>query len=244
MYYMLIEHNLFEPSSTAIVPPGSLGCTLHNGFMQLFFFRRISEPAQRRKVLGEHMVINIVAIVIGIIACLFGYKALRIWLAIVGLVLGAALGYYLGGLIGEQVWPIIGAIVVGLLVSVISFFIYRIGAILIGALLGGAFTSIVLSAFGVTPLPWMVVAGAVVVAIIAGIFLKQFIIIGSSFHGAYLIVAGAYALIVGMSIVGFDDAIQAVELPWYIYAIIVVLGIVAVILQNKIEKKAPKAVQA
>jgi hypothetical protein len=56
--------------------------------------------------------------------------------------------------------------------------------------------------------------------------------------------AGAYALIAGMSIVGFDDAIQAVELPWYIYAIIVVLGIVAVILQNKIEKKAPKAVQA
>lgn len=190
------------------------------------------------------MIINIVAIVIGVIACLFGYKALRIWLAIVGLILGAALGYYLGGLIGAQVWPIIGAIVVGLLVSVISYFIYRIGAILIGALLGGAFTSVILSAFGVAPLPWMIVVGAVVVAIIAGIFLKQFIIIGSSFHGAYMIVAGAYALIADMSYVGFDTAMQAVELPWYIYAIIVVLGIVAIILQNRMEKKAPKAAHA
>ena len=171
------------------------------------------------------MIINIVAIVIGVISCLFGYKALRIWLAIVGLILGAALGYYLGGLIGAQVWPIIGAI-------------------LIGALLGGAFTSVILSAFGVAPLPWMIVVGAVVVAIIAGIFLKQFIIIGSSFHGAYMIVAGAYALIADMSYVGFDTAMQAVELPWYIYAIIVVLGIVAIILQNRMEKKAPKAVQA
>ena len=190
------------------------------------------------------MVINIIAIVFGLVACFYGYKAFRVWLALAGLLFGAQLGYYLGGLIGEQLWPIIGAIAVGLVICLLSYFLYRLGAVLIGALLGGMFTSVVLSAFGVTPLPWMVVGGAVVVAIIAGIFLKQFIIIGSSFHGAYLIVAGAYALIAGMSIVGFDDAIQAVELPWYIYAIIVVLGIVAVILQNKIEKKAPKAVQA
>jgi len=190
------------------------------------------------------MVINIVAIVIGIIACLFGYKALRIWLALVGLILGAALGYYLGGLIGPQVWPIIGAIVVGLIVCLLSYFIYRIGAILIGALLGGAFTSVVLSAVGVTALPWMILVGAVVVAIIAGVFLKQFIIIGSSFQGAFMIVAGAYALITGISYVGFDEAMKAVELPWYIYAIIVVLGILAVIVQNKIEKKAPKEVKA
>jgi len=190
------------------------------------------------------MVINIVAIVIGIIACLFGYKALRIWLALVGLILGAALGYYLGGLIGPQVWPIIGAIVVGLIVCLLSYFIYRIGAILIGALLGGAFTSVVLSAVGVTALPWMILVGAVVVAIIAGVFLKQFIIIGSSFQGAFMIVAGAYALITGMTYVGFDEAMKAVELPWYLYAIIVVLGILAIIVQNKIEKKAPVEVKA
>ena len=185
------------------------------------------------------MVINIIAIVIGIIACLFGYKAVRIWLTIVGLFLGAALGYYLGGLIGEQVWPIVGAVVVGVVVSALSYFLYRIGAILIGALLGGVFTSVVLSALGITALPWMILVGAVVVAIIAGVFLKQFIIIGSSFQGAYMIVAGAYALITGMSYVGFDAAMKAVELPLYLYAIIVVLGILAVILQNKIEKKSP-----
>ena len=190
------------------------------------------------------MVINIVAIIIGIIACLFGYKVFRVWLAIIGLILGAALGYYLGGLIGGQVWPIVGAVVVGLVVCLLSYFIYRLGAILIGALLGAAATSVILSAFGVTALPWMILVGAVVVAIIAGIFIKQFIIIGSSFNGAYLIVAGVYALISGVSYAGFDTAMKAVELPWYIYTIILVLGILAVIVQNSMEKKSPAKVQA
>ena len=185
------------------------------------------------------MVINIIAIVIGIIACLFGYKAVRIWLTIVGLFLGAALGYYLGGLVGGEIWPIVGAVIVGIAVSLLSYFLYRIGAILIGALLGAVLVSVVLSALSITALPWMILVGAVVVAIIAGVFLKQFIIIGSSFQGAYMIVAGAYALITGMSYVGFDTAMKAVELPLYLYAIIVVLGILAVILQNKIEKKSP-----
>ena len=190
------------------------------------------------------MVINIIAIVIGIIACLFGYKAVRIWLTIVGLFLGAALGYYLGGLVGGEIWPIVGAVIVGIAVSLLSYFLYRIGAILIGALLGGVFASVILSALGITALPWMILVGAVVVAIIAGVFLKQFIIIGSSFHGAYMIVAGAYALITGISYVGFDKAMKAVELPWYLYAIIVVIGILAIIVQNKIEKKAPVEVKA
>ncbi len=185
------------------------------------------------------MVINIVAIVIGIIACLFGYKAVRIWLAVVGLFLGAALGYYLGGLIGGQVWPIVGAIVVAIVVCLLSYFLYRIGAILIGALLGGMFTSVILSALGITALPWMILIGAVVVAILAGVFLKQFIIIGSSFQGAYMIVAGVYALILGMSYVGFNETMKAVELPWYAYGIILLLGIVAVIFQNRIEQKSP-----
>lgn len=192
------------------------------------------------------MVINIIAIVIGIIACLFGYKLLRVWLAIVGLILGALLGYYLGGLLGGQVWPIVGAVVVGLIVCLLSFFIYRLGAILIGALLGGASTSVILSAFGVTALPWMILVGAVVVAIIAGIFIKQFIIIGSSFNGAYLITAGAYALMTGVTVIdsGFDTAMKAVELPWYIYVIMLVLGILAAIIQSRIEKKSPAKVQA
>lgn len=192
------------------------------------------------------MVINIIAIVIGLITCLFGYKLLRVWLAIVGLILGAALGYYLGGLLGGQVWPIVGAVVVGLIVCALSFFLYRLGAILIGALLGAAATSVILSAFGMTALPWMILVGAVVVAIIAGIFLKQFIIIGSSFNGAYLIVAGANALMTGVTVTysGFDTAMQAVELPWYIYVIMLVLGILAAIIQSSIEKKSPAKAQA
>lgn len=190
------------------------------------------------------MIINIVAIVFGLIACFYGYKAFRVWLALAGLYFGARLGYYLGGLIGGQLWPVIGAIGVGLLICLLSYFLYRLGAVLIGALLGGMFTSVILSAFGVTALPWMMLVGAAVVAIIAGVFLKQFIIIGSSFQGSYLIVAGAFALFNGITFAGFEDALQAVELPWYLYAVIVALGIVGMILQNNNAKKTPPPVKA
>ncbi len=190
------------------------------------------------------MVLNIIAIVFGLVACFYGYKAFRVWLALAGLLFGAQLGYYLGGLIGEQPWPIIGAIAVGLVICLLSYFLYRLGAILIGALLGGMLTSVVLSAFGVTALPWMMLAGAAVVAIIAGVFLKQFIIIGSSFQGAYLIVAGVFALINGLTLAGFGDALQAIELPWYLYAIIVVLGIVGTAVQNTSDKKAPVTIKS
>ncbi|HWQ98169.1 MAG TPA: DUF4203 domain-containing protein [Clostridia bacterium] len=190
------------------------------------------------------MVINIVAILFGLIACFYGYKAFRVWLALAGLLFGARLGYYLGGFIGEQIWPIVGAIAVGLVICLLSYFLYKLGAVLIGALIGGMFTSIILSALGVTAQTWMLLVGAAVVAIIAGVFLKQFIIIGSSFQGSYLVVAGAYALISGMSYAGFNDALQAVELPWYLYLIIVVLGIVGMIVQNSNAKKAPPQVKA
>ncbi|HWR31248.1 MAG TPA: DUF4203 domain-containing protein [Negativicutes bacterium] len=191
------------------------------------------------------MVINIVAIIIGTIACLFGYKVVRIWLALAGLLLGAALGYYLGGLIGGQIWPIVGAIAIGLVICLLSYFLYRVGAVLIGALLGAAFTSVILTALNVAVLPWMLLVGAVLVAVIAGVFLKEFIIIGSSFQGAYMIVAGVYALVTGISYVGFEAGMRAVELPWFIIAIIALLGIVAVVIQNKIEKNnPPKQAQA
>ncbi|MEZ4509431.1 MAG: DUF4203 domain-containing protein [Eubacteriales bacterium] len=185
------------------------------------------------------MIISIVAIVFGLVACFYGYKAFRVWLALAGLLFGAWLGYYLGGLIGEQPWPIIGAIAVGLVISVLSYFLYRVGAVLIGAALGYMFTSVILSAFGITALLWMMLVGAAVVAIIAGVFLKQFIIIGSAFQGAYLIVAGVFALISGLSLAGYGDTMQFLELPLYLYAIIAALGIVGTVVQNTNDKSAP-----
>lgn len=185
------------------------------------------------------MALNIIAIVFGLVACFYGYKAFRVWLALAGLLFGAQLGYYLGGLIGEQPWPIIGAIAVGLVICLLSYFLYRLGAVLIGALLGGMFTSVVLSAFGITALPWMMLVGAVVVAFIAGVFLRQFIIIGSAFQGSYLIVAGVFALISGIDFAGFSDTLQVIELPLYLYAIIVAIGIVGIVVQNTNDKGAP-----
>ena len=185
------------------------------------------------------MVVNIVAIAFGLLSCFWGYKIFRVWLAIAGLFFGAMLGFYLGNLIGPTIWPIVGAIVIGLLACLLSYSLYKLGAVIIGAFIGALLAVMILSLFGVQPVWWASLIGAVIVAVMAAVFLKQFIIIGSAFQGSYMVVAGVYSLIVGVDHIGSAGAWDTINLPWYVSVVGIVLGIVTAIIQTKLEKKTP-----
>jgi hypothetical protein len=185
------------------------------------------------------MVITIISIVIGLLMCFFGYKLFRIWLAVAGLILGAFLGNYLGVLLaGGGSWPIIGAIVVGVLLAMLAYFLYKFGAIVVGALLGAMLLPIILSVFGVGSAWWITLVGAIIGGLIAGMFLKEFIIIGSSFQGSYMAIGGVYALITNKSYLETQNQ-NLLSLPWYILIAIIALTIVAAIMQMKYTKDNP-----
>ena len=117
------------------------------------------------------MVMSILAIVIGLLMCFFGYRLFRFWLAAAGLVLGAYAGYYLGTKIGADVWPIVGAVAAGVLLAILAYALFKVGAVLIGAMLGALLLLAVLNVFGVDPVWWIGLIGAAVGAVLAGVFL-------------------------------------------------------------------------
>lgn len=181
------------------------------------------------------MVITILAVVIGLLMCFFGYKLFRVWLAVAGLILGALLGHYLGGLIGGGSWPIIGAIVIGVLLAILAYALYKLGAILVGALLAAMLLVTTLSVFGMEPIWWAALIGAIIGGIVAGIFIKEFIIIGSSFQGSYMVIGGLYALIANTNYLETRNQ-DLLSFPWYVLLAILVLTVVAAAAQMKYAK--------
>jgi hypothetical protein len=184
------------------------------------------------------MIISILAIVVGLLMCFFGYRLFRIWLAIAGLVLGAYLGYYLGGLVGSEVWPIAGAIVFAVLVSILAYALFKLGAVLIGASLGAMLLLAVLKTFGMEPVWWAALVGAAAGAILAGVFLKTFIIIGSAYSGSHLAVVGVYTLILNQNFMNLDQQ-ELLSFPWYVLAAILVLTVVAAAVQMQYMRSNP-----
>jgi hypothetical protein len=181
------------------------------------------------------MAIAIVAIVVGILMCFFGYRLFRVWLAVAGLFMGAYLGYYLGGLLGGDVWPIVGAAVVGVLLAVLAYWLYKIGAVLIGALLGASLVLVVANSFGVDPLWWTAAIGAAAGGLIAGLFVKEFIIAGSSFNGATMLTVGVYALITGKDYLA-EQSRELLTFPWYVLVIVAAVTVIAAIGQFRYVK--------
>lgn len=181
------------------------------------------------------MAIAIVAILIGILMCVFGYRLFRVWLSVAGLLMGAYLGYYLGGLLGGDVWPIVAAVVVGVLLAIVSYWLYKVGAVLVGALLGASLVLVVASNLGIDALWWPALIGAAVGALVAGLFIKEFIIVGSSLNGATMLTVGVYALITGKDYMA-EQSRELLAFPWYILAIVAVVTVIAAIVQFRYVK--------
>ena len=181
------------------------------------------------------MTIAIIAIIIGVLMCFFGYRLFRVWLAVAGLFLGAYLGYYLGRQLGGDVWPVVGLVVVGVLLAVVAYWLYKLGAVLVGALLGASLVLVVANSFGVDPLWWTAAIGAAAGGLIAGLFVKEFIIAGSALNGATMLTVGVYALITGKDYLA-EQSKELLSFPWYILVIVAVVTVIAAIGQFRYVK--------
>lgn len=181
---------------------------------------------------------SIIAIAIGLLACFWGYRLFRAWLAVAGLLLGAALGYYLGGrFFTGEMWPVIAAIALGIAFACLAYFLFKLGAVVIGAYLGALLFALLLAAFKVQPAWWAYVIGAVLGGLLAGCFLKTFIIIGSSFQGGYLAAVGLYSAISAKNYLFAQDwPMHHLSFPWYIYCGILLLTVIGAAVQFRQNK--------
>ncbi len=178
---------------------------------------------------------GIIAILAGLVMCFYGYRLFRVWLAVTGFIGGAYLGDYLGKAYFEgAIWPVVLAIAVGLLFALLAYALYRLGVVLTGAILGAALVNMLMFTSTGIEAGWPLAVGAILGAILAGVFIKPYIIIGSSLNGAYFTVLGAYSLILMRDMT--QENLFGQSLPWYVLLAALVLAFFGIIAQFGLNK--------
>jgi hypothetical protein len=130
----------------------------------------------------------------GLLACFFGYRLLRLVLAVYGFILGALIGSSLVAASNTS-GMLIAAAVGGVLGAAIMFFAYFVGVLIIGAGLGVLVASALLVPSGHDPNQLLVILFAVIGAIGAWLSQRYVVITGTAFGGAWTTVGGVAALL-------------------------------------------------
>ena len=139
-----------------------------------------------------------VIIAIGLASCFLGYKLLRVWMALIGFVIGMAIGYFASyNYFSNMVIPIIIGFSTGVLIGFIAYRIYLLGVFLIALVTTLDFLGQLLVHYN--ELDWvcivLMVILALVVAIIAIKFVKPVIIISTALNGATIVMVGIFKLL-------------------------------------------------
>ena len=151
----------------------------------------------------------VVLLVGGIVATFFGYRLFRIVLALFGFIGGALLASSVVGS-GDTGPMVAAAIVGGLFGAGVLIATYFVGVALVGAGLGAVLANFAFQAGDRDP-HFLVIVFASMLGAVGAIYLQRyFIIVGTSFGGAWTLIVGALAL------VGNRDALAAADV-WVAY---------------------------
>lgn len=175
-------------------------------------------------------VLLIVSVALALLQCFFGYRLLKVWVAVVGFALGFAVGFTVSALLigGDAYIPAAIGIVVGILAALIAFKLYLAGVFL----LCGASSFLVVQSL---PFPYteawgivLVVLGMIafiVVGILAVKFARPCIILVTAISGASQAVDGLRAPVE-----------QLAENAWMGWAAVAVLAVLGIVVQFKTTK--------
>ena len=139
----------------------------------------------------------------GVVVCFFGRRLFRVSLAIVGFVIGAGAASSIFG-VSDRLPMVIAGVVGGLIGAAILYAAYYVGVALVGAALGAVLANVGFSLAQTEPPVLAVLLCAVAGAVASTYLQRYFVIVGSGFVGALMIVHGAL-LLAGRSL-GLPDA--------------------------------------
>lgn len=136
----------------------------------------------------------IILVVGGIFSCFFGYRFFRLVLAIFGFIIGALAASSIFG--ASETGPMLAAAAVGGLIgAAVLFLAYFVGVAMVGAGLGAVVANVAFTAGDRAPNVFAVILCAAVGAAAAMYLQRYFIIVGTSFGGAWTMIVGAMALL-------------------------------------------------
>ena len=186
------------------------------------FLKGVNSDTVNQVVSENMMIALIITTVIGIFLSMFGLKLIRLWSALLGLVVGAGIGFDVTELAGLEPMIVVGATIGGgIVLAFLAGFFYRFGIFLL-ALLTGTYIAILF----VNPQDWIFLgvclAIGLVIALLALKFVEPIMIVVTSILGGVL--AG--------------DAIATLaelDNPIFRYGIMVLVAIVGGIIQFTLE---------
>lgn len=149
-----------------------------------------------------------ISLLLSLASCFFGYKLMKLWMAVAGFVLGFVLGDVVCALLKVEsfgIFFLIGA-VVGIVLAIVSFKLYKAGIFLLGAVLGSGITFLVLG----TATWWYILAiifAGIAVGALAVAASKPVVILASSISGGLSALQSAGALFALSALTGNASAI-------------------------------------
>ena len=129
----------------------------------------------------------------GLVVCFFGRRLFRASLAIVGFVIGAGAASSIFG-VSDRMPMMIAGLVGGLIGAGLLYAAYYIGVALVGAALGVVAANVGFSIAPTEPPVYAILLCAVAGAVASTYLQRYFVIVGSGFVGALMMVHGALLL--------------------------------------------------
>lgn len=194
----------------------------------------------------------LLAIVVGILICFWGYRLLKASLAIIGFVAGAYGGWELGLMHfspGSSVL-LVCALVGGLIGLVLCVWLYFVGVFLIGATAGTVLAQAFVGATGHQVQPLLYVGVPILCGLIALVLQKLMISAWTAVTGSYLATAGIWPFLAAGhagSNLWLDPAANRAPLQNYGYAALglwLVLAVIGFIHQWRGHRRAPQPAPA
>ena len=185
-------------------------------------------------VSGNEMTISIAVIVLAVLTCFFGVKIFRIWMALIGFLMGCVIGFYIpvNALQLSVGVGLIAGLIVGIVLAVISAKIYVISVMFASWLFSATAMVVILQ-----PKTWLwmlVCAGiGIIPALISLKFAEPMVIIATGMFGGITVAAK------GAELLGFSEQI----IVWIVGLVAACFGImVQFILEGR--KQGKKEVAA
>jgi hypothetical protein len=155
---------------------------------------------------------SVVLLAGGALACFAGYRLFRLVLGVYGFILGALIGSSMMGT-GDTLHILIAAAGGGVIGAVALVAGYFVGVAILGAGVGALILNVAWKPFGGEPHWAALLTVAVLGAVLAMSFQRHVIIICTAFGGAWTMMVGAAALLVGKA----ARAASAAGDVWVVY---------------------------
>jgi hypothetical protein len=133
-----------------------------------------------------------VAIIVGLLACFWGYRIVKIVLGIMGFMAGAAGGWTLALSLapGHNSIALVCAAIGGVLGAILCIWLFYFGIFLLGASAGAVVAAAVFGGTGHQAQPLLILIVAVAFGLLALVLQKFMIVVCTAFSGSYLVTAG------------------------------------------------------